>query len=168
MSFVHLHCHTEFSLLDGAIRPGDLVKKAAAFGMPAVAVTDHGNMHAAVPFYQAATKAGVKPIIGCEVYVAPGAMTDRNASSAKDAAFHLTLLAVNDEGYRNLVKLSTAGFLEGFYYKPRTDLPTLAKYAKGLIGFTGCLASEVCQHLMRFFIDFARFTLAPFAFIFTR
>ena len=88
MSFVHLHCHTEFSLLDGAIRPGDLVKKAASFGMPAVAVTDHGNMHAAVPFYQAATKAGVKPIIGCEVYVAPGSMTERNASSAKDAAFH--------------------------------------------------------------------------------
>ncbi|MFM8365084.1 MAG: PHP domain-containing protein, partial [Verrucomicrobiota bacterium] len=109
MSFVHLHCHTEFSLLDGAIRPDDLVKKTAAFGMPAVAVTDHGNMHAAVPFYQAAAKASVKPIIGCEVYVAPGAMTDRNASSAKDAAFHLTLLATNDEGYRNLVKLSTAG-----------------------------------------------------------
>ncbi len=166
MSFVHLHCHTEFSLLDGAIRPGDLVKKAAAFGMPAVAVTDHGNMHAAVPFYQAATKAGVKPIIGCEVYVAPGAMTERNASSAKDAAFHLTLLAVNDEGYRNLVKLSTAGFLEGFYYKPRVDHERLAAHSRGLIALSGCLKGEVASQIADGNFEKAKATAAKYREIF--
>ncbi len=166
MSFVHLHCHTEFSLLDGAIRPGDLVKKAAAFGMPAVAVTDHGNMHAAVPFYQAATKAGVKPIIGCEVYVAPGAMTERNASSAKDAAFHLTLLATSDEGYRNLVKLSTAGFLEGFYYKPRVDHERLAAHSKGLIALSGCLKGEVASQLAEGSFEKAKATAAKYREIF--
>jgi DNA polymerase-3 subunit alpha len=166
MSFVHLHCHTEFSLLDGAIRPGDLVKKAAAFGMPAVAVTDHGNMHAAVPFYQAATKAGVKPIIGCEVYVAPGAMTERNASSAKDAAFHLTLLATSDEGYRNLVKLSTAGFLEGFYYKPRVDHERLAAHSKGLIALSGCLKGEVSSQLADSSFEKAKATAAKYREIF--
>ena len=166
MSFVHLHCHTEFSLLDGAIRPNDLVKKTAAFGMPAVAVTDHGNMHAAVPFYQAAAKAGVKPIIGCEIYVAPGAMTDRNASSARDAAFHLTLLATNDEGYRNLVKLSTAGFLEGFYYKPRVDHERLAAHAKGLIALSGCLKGEVASQLSDGDFEKARATAAQYREIF--
>ena len=166
MSFVHLHCHTEFSLLDGAIRPGDLVKKAAALGMPAVAVTDHGNMHAAVPFYQAAVKAGVKPIIGCEVYVAPGAMTDRNASSAKDAAFHLTLLATNDEGYRNLVKLSTAGFLEGFYYKPRVDHERLAAHSGGLIALSGCLKGEVASQIADGNFEKAKATAAKYREIF--
>jgi len=121
MSFVHLHCHSEFSLLDASVRVGELVKKAAVLGMPAVAVTDHGNLHAAVPFYQAARKTGVNPIIGCEVYVAPGSMLDRNGSSAKDSAYHLTLLATDAEGYGNLVKLVTSAHLEGFYYKPRVD-----------------------------------------------
>jgi len=147
MSFVHLHCHTEFSLLDASVRPKDLVKKTAAFGMPAVAVTDHGNLHAAVPFYQAACKAGVKPIIGCEMYVSPGSMGDRNGSSAKDSAFHLTLLAANDEGYRNLVKLSTAGYLEGFFHKPRVDRDRLAAHAKGIIVLSGCVKGEVATHL---------------------
>lgn len=143
MSFVHLHCHSEFSLLDGAIRPADLVAKAKSFDMPAVAVTDHGNLHAAVPFYQAAEKAGVKPIIGCEVYVAPGSMKDRTSASGKSSSFHLTLLASNDTGYHNLVKLVTAAHLEGFYYNPRVDRDLLASHAEGIIALSGCLKGEV-------------------------
>ena len=143
MSFVHLHCHSEFSLLDASVRVGELVKKAAVLGMPAVAVTDHGNLHAAVPFYQAARKTGVNPIIGCEVYVAPGSMLDRNGSSAKDSAYHLTLLATDAEGYGNLVKLVTSAHLEGFYYKPRVDRERLAAHAKGLIALSGCVKGEV-------------------------
>ena len=143
MSFVHLHCHSEYSLLDGAIRVEDLVKKAYSLGMPAVAITDHGNLFGAVPFYQAAKKKGVKPIIGCEVYVAPGSMRDKNASSGKDTAFHLTLLAADSDGYQNLVKLVSAAHLEGFYYKPRVDKELLATHSKGLIALSGCLKGEV-------------------------
>jgi DNA polymerase III subunit alpha len=147
MSFVHLHCHSEFSLLDGAIRPSELVAKAKTFGMPAVAVTDHGNLHAAVSFYQAAEKVGVKPIIGCEVYVAPKSMKDRGGSNSKSSSFHLTLLASSEVGYRNLVKLVTAAHLEGFYYKPRVDRDLLSAHAEGLIALSGCLKGEVSQLL---------------------
>ncbi len=147
MSFVHLHCHSEYSLLDGAVRVEDLVKKASQLGMSAVALTDHGNLYGAVPFYQAAQKKGVKPIIGCEVYVAPGSMLDKNASSAKEAAFHFTLLAADAEGYQNLVKLASAAHLEGFYYKPRIDKERLAAHSKGLIALSGCLAGEVNVNL---------------------
>ncbi|MFZ4776149.1 MAG: DNA polymerase III subunit alpha, partial [Terrimicrobiaceae bacterium] len=143
MSFVHLHCHSEYSLLDGAVRVEDLIKKAKDFGMPAVALTDHGNLYGAVPFYQAKKGSGVKPIIGCELYVAPGSMTEKNSSSGKDTAFHLTALAVDEEGYKNLVKLVTAAHLEGFYYKPRVDKELLAKHSKGLIILSGCLKGEV-------------------------
>jgi len=143
MSFVHLHCHSEYSLLDGAIRVEDLIKKAKEFGMPAVALTDHGNLYGAVPFYQAKKGSGVKPIIGCELYVAPGSMTDKNASSGKEVAFHLTVLATDEDGYKNLVKLVTAAHLEGFYYKPRVDKALLAKHSKGLIALSGCLKGEV-------------------------
>src|SRR5690349_16504728 len=104
-SFVHLHLHTEYSLLDGAVRIPELMNKAKEFGMPAVAMTDHGNLYGAIEFYQAATAAGIKPILGCEAYMAPGKLGDRNAASARDAAYHFTLLAENEEGYRNLVKL---------------------------------------------------------------
>ncbi len=145
--FVHLHCHTEYSLLDGAIRAKDLVKKAAAFGMPAVAITDHGNLYGAVEFYQAAVKAGIKPLVGCEAYVSPGRMTEKSASSARDTAYHLTLLAADAEGYGNLVKLVSAAHLEGFYYKPRVDKETLAQHSKGLIALSGCLKGEVNSHL---------------------
>ncbi|MFY8217309.1 MAG: PHP domain-containing protein, partial [Chthoniobacterales bacterium] len=119
--FVHLHLHTQYSLLDGAIRIPDLMKRATAYGMPAVAMTDHGNLFGAVEFFKGAKKAGVKPIIGCEVYVAPGSMHEKKASSGKEAAFHFTLLAENETGYKNLVKLVSAAHLEGFYYKPRVD-----------------------------------------------
>ena len=143
MSFVHLHCHSEYSLLDATVRLDELVKKTAGLGMPAVAVTDHGNLHAAVPFYQQAEKAGVKPIIGCEVYVAPGSMLDRSGSAAKDTAYHLTLLATNAEGYANLVKLVSAGHLEGFHNKPRVDRERLALHAKGIIALSGCPRGEI-------------------------
>jgi DNA polymerase III subunit alpha len=142
-SFVHLHNHTEYSLLDGAIRAGELVKKAAKFEMPAVAMTDHGNLFGTVEFFQAARKAGVKPIIGCEAYVAPGSMRERQASSGKEAACHLTLLAADAEGYGNLVKIVSAAHLEGFYYKPRVDHEFLAAHSRGLIALSGCLKGEV-------------------------
>ena len=142
--FVHLHVHSEYSLLDGAIRMEELVKKAAELEMPAIALTDHGNLFGTVEFYQAAEKAKVKPIIGCEIYVAPGSMHEKKTSNGgKDAAFHMTLLASDDAGYRNLVKLSTAAHLEGFYYKPRVDRELLAKHSQGLIALSGCLKGEV-------------------------
>src|SRR5512143_2575926 len=112
--FVHLHLHTQYSLLDGANKIGDLVKKAKEFGMPALAITDHGNMFGAIEFYQKAEKAGIKPIIGCEMYVAKGSRLDKNATGASDAANHLVLLARNDDGYRNLMRLVSIGYTEGF------------------------------------------------------
>jgi DNA polymerase III subunit alpha len=142
--FVHLHVHSQYSLLDGAIRMKQLVKRAKELGMPSIALTDHGVLYGAVEFYQEAEKAGIKPIIGCEAYVAPGSMLDRkSANGGKDAAHHLTLLAADDEGYRNLVKITTAAHLEGFYYKPRVDREFLASHAKGIIALSGCLKSEV-------------------------
>jgi DNA polymerase III subunit alpha len=141
-SFVHLHLHTEYSLLDGAIRMKELMKRAAEFKMPAVAITDHGNLFGAIEFYQEATRAGIKPIIGCEAYIAPGSHKDRPASR-RDAAYHFTLLAENETGYRNLVKLLTAAHLDGFHYAPRIDKELLAAHSAGLIGLSGCLASEI-------------------------
>ena len=146
-SFVHLHLHTEYSTLDGAVRIPELMKKAKEFGMPAVALTDHGVMYGAVEFYLAAKKAGIKPIIGCEVYMAPGSLFDKKAASARDASFHFTLLAENEEGYKNLVKLVSIGQLDGMYYKPRIDHEHLAKYSKGLIGLSACLKGEVAMAL---------------------
>src|SRR6059036_1169285 len=141
-SFVHLHLHTEYSLLDGAVRMKELMQKAAEFGMPAVAVTDHGNLFGAIEFFQEATRAGIKPIIGCEAYVAPGSHKDRPASR-RDAAYHFTLLAENETGYRNLVKLLTTAHLDGFHYAPRIDKELLAARSAGLIGLSGCLAGEI-------------------------
>ena len=141
-SFVHLHLHTEYSLLDGAIRMKELMKKAAEFKMPAVAITDHGNLFGAIEFYQEAQRAGVKPIIGCEAYIAPGSHKDR-PGSRRDAAYHFTLLAQNETGYRNLVKLITAAHLDGFHYAPRIDKELLAARSEGLIGLSGCLAGEI-------------------------
>ncbi|HMF46944.1 MAG TPA: DNA polymerase III subunit alpha [Candidatus Udaeobacter sp.] len=141
-SFVHLHLHTEYSLLDGSIRMKELMKKAAEFKMPAVAMTDHGNLFGAIEFYQEAQRAGVKPIIGCEVYVAPGSHKDR-PPSRRESAYHFTLLAENETGYRNLVKLVTTAHLDGFHYAPRIDKEMLAARSEGLIGLSGCLAGEI-------------------------
>ena len=146
--FVHLHCHSEYSLLDGAIRVKDLCSRAKDLGMPAVALTDHGNMHGALIFRQKAIDTGIKPIIGCEVYVAPGARTDKKATSSRTAAFPLVLLAQNRQGYQNLLKLTTAGYLEGFHYKPRVDKEILALYSDGLIALSACLAGEVNRTLL--------------------
>ena len=147
-SFVHLHLHTEYSMLDGANRIPDIMKKAREFGMPAVAMTDHGNLFGAIEFYQEAEKAGIKPIIGCEIYMAPGKLTDKQAASARDAAYHFTLLASNEAGYRNLVKLVSIAHLDGMYYKPRIDKEVLAQYSEGLIGMSACLKGEINQGIL--------------------
>ncbi len=145
-TFAHLHLHTEFSMLDGAARVRDVVAAAAADGQPAVAITDHGVLYGAVDFYQAAVAAGVKPIIGIEAYVTPGSRYDR-PPRRDDIRYHVTLLAENDAGYRNLIALASRGYLDGFYYKPRIDLELLAEHAEGLIGTSGCLGGPVAQHL---------------------
>ena len=141
--FVHLHLHSEYSLLDGACRISDAVKKAHAAKMPAMALTDHGNMFGAIEFFKEAKDKGVKPILGCETYIAPGSRFDKKASSAREAAYHLVLLAKDDTGYKNLIKLVSDAYTEGFYYKPRIDKELLAKHSKGLIGLTSCLKGEV-------------------------
>jgi DNA polymerase-3 subunit alpha len=140
--FVHLHLHTEYSLLDGACRIGEMLDRAVELKMPAVAVTEHGNMFSAVVFHDQARKRGIKPILGCEVYVAPGARTDRSGTPG-ETANHLVLLAENLEGYHNLIKLVSSGYTEGFYYKPRIDKELLAQHSKGLIGLSSCLKGEV-------------------------
>ena len=141
-NFVHLHVHTEYSLLDGAIRIGELLETAKADGMPAVAITDHGTMFGVVDFFEKATKAGIKPIIGCECYVAPRTLHDKTPADHKGIS-HLVLLAENQDGYRNLCALATQASLEGFYHRPRIDKQILAKYAKGLIGLSACLKGEI-------------------------
>ena len=160
-SFVHLHLHTEYSLLDGSIRMKELMKKAAEFEMPAVAITDHGNLFGAIEFYQEAQRVGVKPIIGCEVYIAPGSHRDR-PPSRRDSAHHFTLLAENETGYRNLVKLVTAAHLDGFHYAPRIDKELLAGRSAGLIGLSGCLASEINSAIQANNIEKAKQSAAEF------
>jgi DNA polymerase-3 subunit alpha len=140
--FVHLHVHTQYSLLDGAVRLNELFKRAAEFNMKSVAVTDHGTMFGAVEFYDMAHKAGIKPIIGCECYVAPRSLNDKTPIDSKGLS-HLVLLAENNEGYRNLCKLASVAQLEGFYYKPRIDKAILQEYHHGLIALSACLHGEI-------------------------
>jgi DNA polymerase III subunit alpha len=153
-NFVHLHLHTDYSLLDGACEIGELTTETARRGMPAVAVTDHGNLFAAANFYHEATTRGVKPIIGCEVYVAPD--NHKNRGTSAERSNHLVLLAENEEGYRNLVRLVSTGFLDGFYYKPRVDHDLLAQHSQGLIALSACLRGEVADALMADKYDQAR------------
>jgi DNA polymerase-3 subunit alpha len=145
--FVHLHLHTQYSLLDGMIRLEDLFKKAREYKMPAIAITDHGNMFGAIDFYQQAYKHGVKPIIGCELYVAPNKLTDRTAGG--ESAKHLIVLVKNAQGYKNLMKLTTAGYLKGFYYRPRVDKELLKECHEGLIASSACLHGEVASLIMQ-------------------
>ena len=147
-TFVHLHVHSEYSLLDGACRIPELAKRAAELKMPALALSDHGNLFGAIEFYKECRANGVKPIIGCEVYLAPGSRLERKANSPKEASTHFLLLAKNETGYKNLVKLVSAAHLEGMYYKPRIDKEILAQYSEGLIGTSACLAGEVARHIM--------------------
>lgn len=160
-SFVHLHLHTEYSLLDGAVRMKELMRKAAEFKMPAVAMTDHGNLFGAIEFYQEAKRAGIKPIIGCEAYIAPGSHKDRS-NSPRDAAFHFTLLAQDETGYHNLVKLISTAHLDGFHYRPRMDKELLAAHSKGLIGLSGCLAGEINSAIQADRIDKAKQSAAEY------
>ena len=141
--FVHLHLHTQYSLLDGAIRISDLINRAKDYKMSAVAVTDHGNLFGAMDFYSSVKSSGLKPIIGCEVYVAPASRFDKSSRSGEPKSYHLILLCENEKGYRNLCKLVTLGQFEGFYYKPRIDKELLEKYNEGLICLSGCLSSEL-------------------------
>ena len=144
--FVHLHLHTEYSLLDGACRIDELLDHAVRLGMPALAVTEHGNMFSSVIFHDHAKQRGIKPILGCEVYVAPGSRLVKSGSIG-EASNHLVLLAETNEGFRNLVKLVSSGYTEGFYYRPRIDKDLLAQHSNGLIALTSCLKGEVASEL---------------------
>src|SRR4030066_186775 len=145
--FVHLHLHSQYSLLDGAIRFDEVFDLAKKYRMDTVALTDHGNMFGAIEFYQMAIKHGIKPIVGCEVYVAPGSRFEKKtAAEGGEGAFHLTLLVKNRTGYFNLIKLVSLAHLEGFYYKPRVDKELLSRYHEGLIALSGCLKGEVAFH----------------------
>ena len=144
--FVHLHLHTEFSLLDGACQIGELLDQVERLKMPAVAVTEHGNLFSAITFHDQARKRGLTPIIGCEVYVANGSRLTKSGTPG-ETANHLVLLATNQTGYHNLIKLVSAGYTEGFYYKPRIDKDLLAQHAEGLVGLSSCLKGEVATHL---------------------
>ncbi len=154
--YVPLHLHTEYSLLDGALKISELIELASHYRMPAVAITDHGNLFGAVEFYKKVSKAGIKPIIGCEVYVASKSRFDKEKTDASETSFHLILLAKDNNGYKNLVTLVTKAYTEGFYYKPRIDRTLLEQYSGGLIGLTSCLKGEVPYYLQRGSIDKAR------------
>jgi len=163
--FVHLHNHTEFSLLDGASRINAMVARAAELEMPALALTDHGVMYGAIHFYKACLQAGIKPILGFEAYVAPRGRADREARVDRDP-YHLTILAADGEGYRNLMALCTIGQKEGLYYKPRIDREVLARHAKGLVVLSGCLGGEVATKITQGDVAGARETVATYRDIF--
>jgi len=149
--FVHLHVHSHYSLLDGACKVSDLVKRTKALGMDTLAITDHGCMFGVIDFFNECKKEGIKPILGMEAYMAPGDRRERSTPSgnAGEAAYHLLLLAENLEGYKNLVKLSSIAYREGFYYKPRIDKEILREYSKGLIATSACLGGEVCSAFLK-------------------
>ena len=149
MAFTHLHVHTEYSLLDGSNKINEYVSRVKELGMDSAAITDHGVMYGVIDFYRAAKAAGINPILGCEVYVAPGSRFDREVGSGDDRYYHLVLLAENNQGYQNLMKIVSKGFVEGFYYKPRVDLELLREYHEGLIALSACLAGEVARYLQK-------------------
>ncbi|MBL9202181.1 MAG: DNA polymerase III subunit alpha, partial [Opitutaceae bacterium] len=167
-NFVHLHVHSDYSLLDGCCRIDRLMDRAAELGMSAMALTDHGNLYGAIEFYQQAKAKGIKPLIGCELYLVETSRLEKKGRTDDEgkSIFHLGLLAKNLTGYQNLLKLVSDAHLKGFYYKPRTDIETLAKHANGLIGFTGCLASLVPQRLLAGNYEEARKACARFVEIF--
>ena len=168
-SFVHLHVHTDYSLLDGACRIDRLMGRAKALGMTSLALTDHGNMYGAIEFYNAAKTHGIKPLIGCEIYLTEGSALEKNGRAEDGKSYyHMGLLAKNLQGYQNLLKLVSYAHLKGFYYKPRADMDTLARHAGGLIGFTGCLAAIVPQHLLHDRYEQARQACGRFVEIFGR
>ena len=153
MEFTHLHVHTEYSLLDGSNKINEYVARVKELGMDSAAITDHGVMFGCIDFYRAAKAAGIKPILGCEVYVAPGSRFDKEIGREEDRYYHLVLLAENQEGYQNLMKIVSAGFVDGFYYKPRVDLEILEKYHEGIIALSACLAGEVARSITKGFYE---------------
>src|SRR5208282_6079943 len=160
--FVHLHLHAEYSLLDGACALDRLMEKAHELKFPALAITDHGVLYGAIDFYKAAREKGIKPIVGCEVYVAPGSRLEKKTGGTgggRDAYHHLGLLAKDETGYKNLIKLATAAHLEGYYYKPRIDKELLAAHGEGLIALSGCLAAEIPELIVQDQLDKARETI---------
>lgn len=156
MAFVHLHTHTEYSLLDGSNKIKEYVARVKELGMNSAAITDHGNMYGVIEFYKTAKAAGINPVIGCEVYVAPNSRFDREISHGEDRYFHLILLAENNKGYANLIKIVSIGFTEGYYYRPRVDFETLEKYHEGLICLSACLAGEIPRYIVRGLYEEAR------------
>ena len=149
MDFTHLHVHTEYSLLDGSAKIKSLVKRAKELGYDSLAITDHGVMYGVIDFYEAARAEGIKPIIGCEIYVSPGSRFDRENTRGEERYYHLVLLAENNQGYKNLSKIVSRGFTEGFYYKPRVDMEVLEQYHEGIIALSACLAGEVAVNLRK-------------------
>lgn len=166
MSFAHLHVHTEFSLLDGSNKIKEYVSRVKELGMNSAAITDHGVMYGVIDFYREAKKQGINPILGCEVYVAPNSRFDREITGGDDRYYHLVLLAENEEGYANLTKIVSKGFVEGYYYKPRVDKELLRKYHKGIIALSACLAGEVARFLTKGLYEEAKKTALEYQEIF--
>ena len=162
MAFAHLHVHTEYSLLDGSNKIKEYVKRVKELGMDSAAITDHGVMYGVIDFYKAAREAGINPILGCEVYVAPNSRFDRELTGGEDRYYHLVLLAENNTGYANLIKIVSKGFTEGYYYKPRVDFELLQEYHEGLIALSACLAGEVPRLIQKGLIDEAKKTAKKF------
>ena len=158
MAFTHLHVHTEFSLLDGSNKIKEYVKRVKELGMTAAAITDHGVMYGCIDFYKEATAQGIKPIMGCEVYVAPNSRFDKELTGGEDRYYHLVLLAENNTGYRNLMKIVSKGFTEGYYYKPRVDMDVLREYHEGIIALSACLAGEVQRYIIKGLYETAKET----------
>lgn len=156
MAFTHLHTHTEYSLLDGANKITEYVKRVKELGMDCAAITDHGVMYGVIDFYRAARAEGIKPVLGCEVYVAPGSRFDKSSGNSEDKYYHLVLLAENNTGYQNLMKIVSKGFTEGYYYKPRVDFEVLQEYHEGIIALSACLAGEISRTILRGLIDEAK------------
>lgn len=169
-NFIHLHVHSEYSLLDGASRINELIERACQYNMPALALTDHGVMYGIIEFYTQAKKAGIKPIIGCEVYLAPKSRLDKQLERGKseETFYHLTLLSENNQGYLNLMRLVSLGFLEGFYYRPRVDKELLRKFREGIIALSGCIAGEIPKHIIAGKIEKAKKAIEEYIDIFGR
>ena len=149
MSFVHLHVHTEYSLLDGSNKIKEYVKRLKELGMSAGAITDHGVMYGVIDFYKACRAEGINPLIGCEVYVSPGSRFEKESSTADERYYHLVLIAENNTGYSNLSHIVSRGFTEGYYYKPRVDYELLEKYHEGIIALSACLAGEIPKNIIK-------------------
>ena len=156
MAFAHLHVHTEYSLLDGSNKIKEYVRRVKELGMDSAAITDHGVMYGVLEFYREAKAAGLNPVIGCEVYVAPNSRFDKELTGGEDRYYHLVLLAENNTGYANLMKIVSKGFTEGYYYKPRVDMEVLQKYHEGLIALSACLAGEVQRNISKGLLEEAR------------